>query len=191
MRCPKCGSVLQETNNGNFICTPECGKMIDNQYLYECEQEYNNEIARIKKEIAEKKKALNELYAKKKETHRLLYPKKKNDAGFTYEKACDIARKINRFHFCRDAEQKKSIFFNEIIYIGQKSRHEVYSFDEMMKIIDNVEFILKMYYGTILYDEAKNEFISYYRYIEREGIEGILYENLKFTPYDGEFNYIG
>ena len=24
MRCPKCGNVLQETNNGNFICTPDC-----------------------------------------------------------------------------------------------------------------------------------------------------------------------
>ena len=163
--------------------------MINKQYLYECEQEYKNEIARIKKEIAEKKKALNELYAKKKETHRLLYPEKKN--GITYEKASDIANKINRFHFCRDAEQKKSIFINETIYIGQKSRHEVYSFDEMMKIIDAVESVLRMYKGTILYGEAKNEFISYYRYIEREGIEGIIYENLKFTPYDGEFNYIG
>ena len=169
--------------------------MIDNQYLYECEQEYKNEIEKIKKEIAEKKKALNELYAKKKETHRLLYPKKKKDIVFTYEKASDIANKINRFHFCRDAEQKKSIFINETIYIGQKSRHEVYSFDEMMKIIDNVESILSMYKGTILYGEAKNEFISYYRYIEREGIESIIYEacfpDLKFTPYDGEFNYIG
>lgn len=169
--------------------------MVNKLYLYECEQEYEKEITRVKQEIAEKKKTLNELYAKKKETHRLLYPKKKKDIVLNYEKASRIAEKINRFHFCRDAEQKKSIFINEIIYIGQKSRHEVYSFDEMMKIIDAVESVLRMYKGTILYGEAKNEFISYYRYIEREGIESIIYEacfpDLKFTPYDGEFNYIG
>ena len=29
MICPKCGKVLQETNDGSFICTPECGYRIN------------------------------------------------------------------------------------------------------------------------------------------------------------------
>ena len=27
MKCPKCGKVLQKTENGKYICTPNC-KMI-------------------------------------------------------------------------------------------------------------------------------------------------------------------
>jgi len=29
MICPKCGKVLQETNDGSFICTPECGYLVN------------------------------------------------------------------------------------------------------------------------------------------------------------------
>lgn len=28
MKCPKCGKVLQETNDGSYICTPKCGFVI-------------------------------------------------------------------------------------------------------------------------------------------------------------------
>lgn len=149
---------------------------------------------KIQIKIAEKKKELAALYAKKKELYNnrpRSEQKKVDKLVIDYDKASEIANKINRFHFCHDAEQKKTIFFNETIYLGQKSRSAVYSFDEMLNIINAVKSVLKMYKGTILYDEAKDEFVSYYRYIEDNGIDGVLYKDLKFIPYNGSYNYIG
>ena len=31
MKCPKCGKVLQETNDGSYICTPECKTVYSEQ----------------------------------------------------------------------------------------------------------------------------------------------------------------
>ena len=28
MKCPKCGKVMQETNDGSYVCTPECKNII-------------------------------------------------------------------------------------------------------------------------------------------------------------------
>lgn len=168
--------------------------MNSNEMYLEKRDEFYQHKKEIDKLIGEKKKELAALYAKKKELYNnrpRSEQKKVDKLVIDYDKASEIANKINRFHFCRDAEQKMTIFFTETIYLGQKSRNEVYSFDEMMNIISAVKSVLKMYKGTILYDEAKDEFVSYYRYIEDNGIDGVLYEDLKFIPYTGSYNYIG
>ena len=33
MKCPKCGTVLQETENGEYICTPSCGMIYSEEDL--------------------------------------------------------------------------------------------------------------------------------------------------------------
>ena len=33
MKCPKCGKVLMKTNDGSYICSPECGGVYSEQDL--------------------------------------------------------------------------------------------------------------------------------------------------------------
>lgn len=145
-------------------------------------------INEVNEKIKQKRNELSKLYNLKCSMQRT-----KSRKENSYEKAAKLAERINAFHFCKDLKKKTKLFFKDTIYITKKSRHEIYTYDEMIKIINNVKDILNKYKGEILFDESILEFmVKYYKIISDNGIKGVLYmcDELKFSPYTGKYNYI-
>lgn len=44
MKCPKCGNVLQKTNDGSYVCDPNCKYVFDSCKKVENPNELNNMI---------------------------------------------------------------------------------------------------------------------------------------------------
>lgn len=44
MRCPKCGKVLAKTNDGSYVCTPDCKYVFDSCKKAENSNELNEII---------------------------------------------------------------------------------------------------------------------------------------------------
>ena len=146
---------------------------------------YDEMEKEIQEKIKMKKLELKKLY---KEAEKF-----KKHSELSYEQCAKIADRLNTFHFLKDIDKKKKLFFNKIIYIAQKSRHKTYNYEEMTKFLDEVENVLRLYKGMILYKEAREEFmVKYFSAIVKNGIEKLIYmdNEIKFQPYTGEINYI-
>jgi len=56
MKCPKCGTVLQETENGEYVCKPSCGMIYSEKELKDIQDiEVLKEDMKIKKEVKNSK----------------------------------------------------------------------------------------------------------------------------------------
>ena len=138
----------------------------------------------VQQKIKKKRKELNDL---------IKLSKTMNKKSLSYEKASSIAEKINAFHFCKNLDLKKKIFFDDTIYLAKKRKGHIYQFKVMHQLLDNVQNTLKQYKGETLTNDAKCEFLTYYGLIEmNDGIENILQmkDSIKFHEYKGKTNYI-
>ena len=44
MRCPKCGKVLQKTNDGSYVCAPDCKYVFDSCKIVKNQKKMKNRL---------------------------------------------------------------------------------------------------------------------------------------------------